>query len=208
VTGPTGPIGLGYGGTRSTTTFGISALVTKTFTVDNVGAYVVGAQVRIVRESAPTFYMEGQITGITGNDISVYIHRVSGGGVFSDWLFSVVGVVGGNAPEVFTMSRSGTLTAVAGTARLYLSGSYTLLDYRVSVGTAPTGASLIVDGTTLFTTQGNRPTIAASGFLGTTTAPDVSTFVSGDYITIDVDQVGSTIAGADLTVVLRMTRTS
>jgi hypothetical protein len=69
---------------------------------------------------------------------------------------------------------------------------------------------LIVDinknGTTLFTTQGNRPTISASGFLASTTAPDVTTFASSDYITIDVDQIGSTVAGADLTVIMRMIR--
>lgn len=114
--------------------------------------------------------------------------------------------------EVFPLSRPGTLTVVAGVSRLYLSGSYTLVDYRVSVGTAPTGASLIVDinknGTTIFTTQGNRPTIAAGSNLASTTAPDVTTFVAGDYITVDVDQIGSTVAGADLVVVLRMTRTS
>lgn len=114
--------------------------------------------------------------------------------------------------EVFSLSRPGTLVVAAGTARLYLSGGYTLSDYRVSVGTAPTGASLIVDinknGTTIFTTQANRPTIAASGFLGSTTAPAVTTFAAGDYITIDVDQVGSTVAGADLVVVLRLIRTS
>ena len=114
--------------------------------------------------------------------------------------------------EVFVLSRPGALTAVAGSSRLYLSGSYTLADYRVSVGTAPTGASLIVDinknGTTLFTTQGNRPTIAAGANLGSTTAPAVTTFAAGDYITVDVDQIGSTVAGSDLAVVLRLVRTS
>lgn len=114
--------------------------------------------------------------------------------------------------EVFPMSRPGALTVAAGQARLYLSGGYTLVDYRVSVGTAPTGASLIVDinknGTTLFTTQANRPTITATNRLASTTAPDVTTFAAGDYITIDVDQIGSTVAGSDLVVILRMTRTS
>ena len=114
--------------------------------------------------------------------------------------------------EVFPLSRPGTLVVAAGTARLYLSGNYTLADYRVSVGTAPTGANLIVDinknGTTIFTTQGNRPTVTAGGNLASTTAPDVTTFAAGDYITIDVDQIGSTVAGADLTIVLRLVRTS
>jgi hypothetical protein len=117
-----------------------------------------------------------------------------------------------NNCEVFPFSRGGTLTAAAGTARCYLTGNYKLLDYRVSVGTAPTGSTLIVDcnknGTTIFTTQGNRPTVSISGFLATTTAPDVTTFASGDYITIDIDQIGSTVAGTDLVVVFRMIRQS
>jgi hypothetical protein len=114
--------------------------------------------------------------------------------------------------ETIVLSRPGALVVAAGTLQLPLSGSYTLIDYRVRVGTAPTGASLIVDinknGTTLFTTQGNRPTIAAAGQLATTTAPAVTTFVNGDYITVDVDQIGSTVAGSDLVVVLRMRRTA
>jgi hypothetical protein len=114
--------------------------------------------------------------------------------------------------DTFPLTRPGALTVAAGTARLYLPSAYTLLDYRVSVGTAPTGASLIVDinknGTTLFTTQSARPTITASSFLASTTAPAITTFAAGDYITVDVDQIGSTVAGSDLVVVLRMTRES
>lgn len=79
----------------------------------------------------------------------------------------------------------------------------TISSVFASVNTPPTGANLIVDvnknGTTLFTTQANRPTIVA----GTNTdagTPDVTSWADGDYLTLDVDQVGSTIAGADLTV--------
>lgn len=114
--------------------------------------------------------------------------------------------------ETFVLSRPGALAVAAGTLQLPLSGSYTLIDYRVRVGTAPTGAALIVDinknGTTLFTTQSARPTVAVSTQLASTTAPAVTTFVNGDYISVDVDQIGSTVAGSDLVVVLRMRRTS
>lgn len=114
--------------------------------------------------------------------------------------------------EVHVMSVTGALTVVTGKSRVYLEGSYTVETIRAAVSTAPTGSSLIVDvnknGTTLFTTQGNRPTISASGFLSTGTAPNVTTFISGDYLTVDLDQVGSTIAGADLTVTVRLRRTA
>lgn len=117
-----------------------------------------------------------------------------------------------NRIETIVLSRPGALVVAAGVLKLPLSGSYTLVDYRVRVGVAPTGAALIVDvnknNVTLFTTQSARPTVAISGFLATTTAPAITTFVDGDYISIDVDQIGSTIAGSELVVVLRLRRTS
>ena len=73
-------------------------------------------------------------------------------------------------------------------------------------GDVPTGANLIVDihknGTTMFTTQGNRPTIIASESSETSPAPDVTSLEEGDYVTIDIDQVGSGDAGSNLGVTL------
>lgn len=91
-----------------------------------------------------------------------------------------------------------------GSIRIYFKRAATILNVYASASTAPTGASLIVDvnlnGTTIFTTQGNRPTIAISGFSDMTAAPDVTAVSAGDYITVDIDQIGSTIAGADIVV--------
>lgn len=79
----------------------------------------------------------------------------------------------------------------------------TIIKAKLVVKTAPTGSSIIVDvnknGTTIFTTQANRPAIAASATTGDSGAPDVTALSEDDKITIDVDQIGSTIAGADLT---------
>jgi hypothetical protein len=72
--------------------------------------------------------------------------------------------------------------------------------------TAPTGATLIFDinknGTTIWGNQTNRVTIAISGNSGTSTSFTTASVVDGDYFTIDIDQIGSTIAGADMTVEL------
>ena len=80
----------------------------------------------------------------------------------------------------------------------------TIVKVKVVVKTAPTGAALIVDvnkgGTTIFTTQGGRPSIAAGDTQDDSDTPDVTALAEGDKLTIDVDQIGSTIAGADLTV--------
>jgi len=71
------------------------------------------------------------------------------------------------------------------------------------VGTAPTGAPIIIDlnrnATTIFTTQAKRPRVAIGEFeTGVVNDIDVSIFHRGDVCTVDVDQVGSTQAGADL----------
>jgi hypothetical protein len=82
----------------------------------------------------------------------------------------------------------------------------TLMTVKVKlvVKTAPTGAAIIVDvnknGTTIFTTQGNRPQIAAGATTGDSGTPDVTTLAETDKLTIDIDQIGTTEPGKDLTV--------
>jgi hypothetical protein len=80
----------------------------------------------------------------------------------------------------------------------------TIVKVKLVVKTAPTGAAIIVDvhknDTTIFTTQANRPQIAISATTGDSGTPDVTALAETDKLTIDVDQVGSTVAGADLTV--------
>lgn len=116
----------------------------------------------------------------------------------------------GSPPTPFTVlpyNVPGTVATAVGAGRIYNDSGRTLtiLSVRASVGTAPTGQSLIVDvnvnGTTIFTTQANRPTIAAAGNTsGKVTNMDVTTIADGSYFTVDVDQVGSGTAGSDLTV--------
>ncbi len=85
--------------------------------------------------------------------------------------------------------------------------AFTLTDVRASVTTAPTGATLTVDinegGTTILST---KITIDASEKTSTTaaTAPVVSDSALADdaEITIDIDQIGSTVAGTGLKVYL------
>lgn len=89
----------------------------------------------------------------------------------------------------------------------HLDSAYTANAVWMHVKTAPTGAALIVDineaGTTLFST---KPQIAASAETGGGSAVFSDTALADNAeITLDVDQVGSTVAGADLTVILEMT---
>lgn len=98
----------------------------------------------------------------------------------------------------------GNAVVNTGALRIYFKRAATILNVYASCSTAPTGASLILDvnlnGVTIFTTQGNRPTITAAAFSDLTNAPDVTAVSAGDFITVDIDQIGSTVPGADIVV--------
>ncbi len=108
------------------------------------------------------------------------------------------------AQVFFTME--GDLAVTAGKLRIYnLTGvSRTIQKVQLSVSNAPAGAAVIVDinkgGTTIFTTQANRPQIAAGAFTGISANVDVTSWADGEYLTFDIDQIGSTSPGANLTV--------
>jgi hypothetical protein len=103
--------------------------------------------------------------------------------------------------------NSGSLTTGIGAHRLYNDSpsAWTIVSLRASVGTPSVGASIIVDvnidGTSIFTTQANRPTIAASSYTSAkVTNMDTTTVNAGSYMTVDIDQLGTTTLGSDLTV--------
>ena len=114
--------------------------------------------------------------------------------------------------SLLMFTATGILSAGSGTIRFYNHSGATLSISKVyiDVNTAPTGThGIIVDvnlnGTTIFTTQANRPVIAAGAYDGSSGTPDVTAWPDGDYLTADIDAVGTTIAGADLTVTVIVT---
>lgn len=112
---------------------------------------------------------------------------------------------------VQTYSVSGALVVAAGKSRFRAPFPITLSAVSAAIDTAPVGAAVIVDvnknGTTVFTTQANRPSIAAGANSAAEVVPDVVSVAAGDVITVDVDQIGSTTAGSDLSVMVRYRRT-
>lgn len=99
--------------------------------------------------------------------------------------------VGTNKTNVIVIPRAGTIVKVFAYAK-----------------TAPTGAALIFDinknGTSIWnTTPANRIQIAAGANSGTQTSFDTTSLAEGDTITIDIDQIGSTVAGQDITITLK-----
>lgn len=109
--------------------------------------------------------------------------------------------------ETYVFNVPGNVATQTGRSRIYLEAGFTVETIRAAVGTAPAGAALVVDvnknGTTLFTAQGNRPQITP-GNNTATGSPEVIDLAAGDYLTVDVDQVGSGTTGADLTVTVRL----
>lgn len=107
-------------------------------------------------------------------------------------------------PSEAVFTFPGTITTGAKPIRYYCETARTIANVVANVSTAPTGASIIFDvnknGTTVFSTQANRPTITASNFYDGSSVPNTTSVSAGDYLTIDIDQVGSTIAGADAVV--------
>jgi hypothetical protein len=105
-----------------------------------------------------------------------------------------------------TYSQGGNLAVGTGPFRWYndTGRTLTIVKVRASVGTAPTGAAILIDvnrdGTTIFSGGTDRPNIAVSTNTDTTTGMSTTTIADGSYFTVDIDQVGSTITGADLTV--------
>ena len=100
----------------------------------------------------------------------------------------------GTAKATFRMPAAGTLTAV-----------------RASVTTAPAGSALVVDinegGTTVLSTKLSIDATEKTSTTAATAAVISDSALAADAeITIDIDQIGSTTAGAGLKVQLEVTR--
>ena len=110
-------------------------------------------------------------------------------------------VAGGGSGGVFPFGRSGLLTVITGTARIYAPGgaALTLKSARASVALPPQGSSAIIKLMKNGTTELVTLTIAANDY---TSGRQTFTGTLGatDYLTVDITQIGSTYAGADLTV--------
>jgi len=111
------------------------------------------------------------------------------------------GPTGPTGHAQLALSIPGPLTVAVGTMPFVSARAMTIVGIWVAAGVTPTGADVIFDvnknGTTIFTTQANRPTIPdGASEAGALSVPDIVAIAAGDVITVDVDQVGSTIAGA------------
>lgn len=119
-----------------------------------------------------------------------------------------------NLASALMWSFPGTLyvctTETEGIYTVVMDAAYTIVKVKAYVSTNPDGADLIIDvdknGTTIFTTQANRPTIADGTNADDSGTPDVTALAEGDRLGFHIDQVGAEAPGADLSVTVVMTR--
>ena len=97
----------------------------------------------------------------------------------------------------------GTLVVNTGDKRLYMARAGTFGTFDMYVKTAPSGAALTVtvnkNGSSIGT--GTIADGATSG-LGQSLSP--TSFSAGDYLTVDITQIGSSTAGEDLYINFRI----
>ena len=92
----------------------------------------------------------------------------------------------------------------------------TILYVRITAWAASSSGSITADlnkatnaapttYTTMYTTQGNRPSLAASAYGANATLPDVTTASAGDYLQVDLDAIGTGASGFSLQIGWRIT---
>lgn len=103
-----------------------------------------------------------------------------------------------------TYNYNGTLVVNTGSKRFYMPINCTMTDIEAYVATAPTGAALqlaiLKNGSSVATTSISAGSTSSSN---TSNSIDLET---GDYITINITQVGSGTAGEDLYLNLKFSK--
>lgn len=153
-----------------------------------------------------------RISGHKGDRYVSEVVSTSGAYVSTADVYTAAGTggiaAGVTVTPVIPYASSGILTVRTGVTRFRWPFGAVILGVSAAVSTAPTGASIIFDinrnGVSIFNPTANRPVIAAGAFATLTEiVPDTFTMFLGDYLTVDIDQVGSSVAGSDLTVFIR-----
>ena len=117
-------------------------------------------------------------------------------------------------PVRFEKAGAATVAAVGNRWYNALDVPVEVLGVTVRAATAPTGAALVADvkinGTSVFAAAGDRAQTAASQSAGVETAPtktgDNILVHPGQYLTAEFTQVGSTVAGSDAVIEVRLGR--
>src|SRR3990170_475899 len=109
--------------------------------------------------------------------------------------------------RVITFGLPGTLEVKTLEPRLHAPFAGTIANVTAAVNTAPQGDDIIFDvfknGSTIFTTSGNRPTILDTELDDLSSIPDIVSVSLNDVFKVGIIQVGTTVSGEDLVVQIR-----
>lgn len=111
--------------------------------------------------------------------------------------------------ETFEFTNQGPLFVQGGVTELPISGgTFSFASIAARVGTAPTGNAAILDinknGASVFVGPTDRPTILAGTKLAVVGSWSGVSLQDGDWLTVDIDQIGSVIPGSNLVVTIRL----
>ena len=117
----------------------------------------------------------------------------------------------GTIRNVISFVLAGTATTGPIPFRFKAMFPFTMVAQVMTADTAPVGGTpslrgdIHLNGTTINTTQSNRPEIASGVNSGSESTPDVTVVVAGDILTGEIDDVGLTTAGANVIIELEIT---
>lgn len=138
-------------------------------------------------------YTDGQVAD-AALDSQAYADQVAGNARTAAEAYVDAEIAALTRPVVIPFVKTGELTTAVGTRPLPLNTNGTLASFQARVAVKPDGQAIIVDvnknGSTVFATQANRPTIPAGQHASSIVVPSVTSFAAGDYLTVDIDQVG------------------
>lgn len=176
---------------------------TQTFTGAKTFAALLTAAAQLLAKPASASGVAAVVQGLASQTGNLQEWRNSSGTAMS--LVDPAGnIYAANLSTTITMTRAGALSAGVGTYRWYADRGMALQirSVRASVGTPSTSGTptfdVNVNGTSIFTTQSNRPTLAVgsnttgrlTGFAVNSSIPD------GGYLTVDIDVAGTGAADA------------
>jgi hypothetical protein len=105
---------------------------------------------------------------------------------------------GGSSAFIKAYRYDDTLAVNTGSKRLYLHDSFTLDSIDAFVDTAPAGAAATIALIKNGAGSAFKTITIANGATSSVNNSDTTTFSEGDYITVNITQVGSSTAGANL----------
>jgi hypothetical protein len=148
---------------------------------------------------------------VTPTVVEVDAVRMSadGGGLEPSDVSPVVDTWRGISAELATFTMSGSLRVRQGVSRLPIKGGlFHVLSVAAALANASSGQPVIIDvnknGTSIY--SGPRPTFPAGSVDAVVPAHDDVRVTDGDWLSLDVDQIGTILPGSDLVVVVRMER--